>query len=41
MAIRNITAGEELSYDYGQRRDAPEWMKCRKVIYCTSLELSS
>lgn len=32
LATRDIHAGEELSFDYGQERDIPEWMRRRKVI---------
>lgn len=33
LAIRDIHAGVELLYDYGQRRDCPEWMKRRRKVH--------
>ena len=32
VALRDIQKGEELFYDYGHQRNAPDWMKKRKVI---------
>lgn len=32
LATKDITAGEELTYDYGLERGIPEWMRRRKVI---------
>lgn len=32
LAHRDIAAGEELGYDYGQEKGIPDWMRRRMVI---------
>lgn len=32
LASRDIKAGDELCYDYGQQSHPPEWMRRRKVV---------
>lgn len=37
LSIRDIEANEELTFDYGQQRHCPHWMRRKKVFYCIQL----